>query len=193
MSANRDFETESVELDPIRVVQLIDDEGAPLSVEVMFEVEQDGVTYALLTPSEPVVLILRQDPQEADAPLESIDTEDFAQVERHIKNALISYGVTIEVKGDEFVLVGELDERIYTDCDMMELDEEDEVHEYLIVVTVDDAEYHYLVALAIEPPIYAGKLDDDKAYPLSDDELSGVEELLSQELLRLAEEAQENA
>lgn len=191
MSNTNDHQEESLDLDPTRVVLFIDNDSAPLPVEVMFEVEQDGVTYALLTPAEPVVLILKQDLLDQDTPLESLDVSDFDAVKQNIQNALIKYGAKIEVKGDEFVLVGELDERIYGDCDMMELEEDGDVHEYLIIVTVDDATHHHFVALAIEPPIYAGKIVGEEAHPLNDQELSGVEELLSQELLRLAEEAQE--
>ena len=191
MSNTNDHQEESVDLDPTRVVLFIDNDSAPLPVEVMFEVEQDGVTYALLTPAEPVVLILKQDLLDQDTPLESLGVSDFDAVKQNIQNALIKYGAKIEVKGDEFVLVGELDERIYGDCDMMELEEDGDVHEYLIIVTVDDATHHHFVALAIEPPIYAGKIIGEEARPLNDQELSGVEELLSQELLRLAEEAQE--
>ena len=191
MSNTNDHQEESLDLDPTRVVLFIDSDSAPLPVEVMFEVEQDGVTYALLTPAEPVVLILKQDLLDQDTPLESLDVSDFDAVKQNIQNALIKYGAKIEVKGDEFVLVGELDERIYGDCDMMELEEDGDVHEYLIIVTVDDATHHHFVALAIEPPIYAGKIVGEEAHPLNDQELSGVEELLSQELLRLAEEAQE--
>ena len=189
---SKTYDLSETELEASRIVQLLDKDGPSIPVEVMFEVEQDGVTYALLTPAEPVVLILKRNPADSDAPLKSITPEEFNQVSRHIQNALIPYQAKIEVKGNDFVLIGELDERIYTDCDVMELEEEDEVNEYLVVITVDDAEHHYLVALSIEPPICAGRIiEDERAIPLTDDELNQVEDLLSQELLRLAKEAAE--
>ena len=186
------YEHQEAELESSRIVQLVDDDGALLPVEVMFEVEQDGQTYALLTPAEPVVLILKRDPQDDEAPLKAITPEEFADVSRHIQNALIPYQAKIEVKGGDFVLVGDLDERVYTDCDVMELDEDDEINEYLVVITVDNAEHHYLVALSIEPPICAGRIiEDERAIPLTDDELGRVEDLLNEELLRLVHEAAE--
>ena len=186
------YDHEEAELESSRIVQLVDDDGALLPVEVMFEVEQDGQTYALLTPAEPVVLILKRDPQDHEAPLKAITPEEFTDVSRHIQNALIPYQAKIEVKGGDFVLVGDLDERVYTDCDVMELDEDDEINEYLVVITVDNAEHHYLVALSIEPPICAGRIiEDERAVPLTDDELGRVEDLLNEELLRLVHEAAE--
>ena len=186
------YDHQEAELESSRIVQLVDDDGALLPVEVMFEVEQDGQTYALLTPAEPVVLILKRDPHDDEAPLKAITPEEFTEVERHIHNALIPYQAKIEVKGGDFVLVGDLDERVYTDCDVMELDEDDEINEYLVVITVDNAEHHYLVALSIEPPICAGRIiEDERAIPLTDDELGRVEDRLNQELLRLVQEATE--
>ena len=189
---SKTYDLPETELEASRIVQLIDQDGASLPVEVMFEVEQDGVNYALLTPAEPVVLILRRNPLDVDAPLKSITPEEFNSVSRHIQNALIPYQAKIEVKGSDFVLVGDLDERVYTDCDVMELEEDDEINEYLVVITVDDAEFHYLVALSIEPPICAGRIvEDECAVPLTDEELHQVEDLLSQELIRLVQEASE--
>ena len=189
---SKPYDLPETELEASRIVQLLDQDGASLPVEVMFEVEQDGVNYALLTPAEPVVLILRRNPLDVDAPLKSITPEEFSSVSRHIQNALIPYQAKIEVKGSDFVLVGDLDERVYTDCDVMELEEDDDVNEYLVVITVDDAEFHYLVALSIEPPICAGRIiEDECAVPLTDEELHQVEDLLSQELLRLVHEATE--
>ena len=189
---SKTYDLPETDLEASRIVQLLDKDGPSLPVEVMFEVEQDGVNYALLTPAEPVVLILRRSPLDVDGPLKSITPEEFSNVSRHIQNALIPYQAKIEVKGSDFVLVGDLDERVYTDCDVMELEEDDEVNEYLVVITVDDAEFHYLVALSIEPPICAGRIiEDECAVPLTDEELHQVEDLLSQELLRLVQEATE--
>ena len=189
---SKTYDLQDAELEASRIVHLLDDNGASLPVEVMFEVEEDGVTYALLTPAEPVVLILRRNPLDSEDLLKAITPDEFSAVSRHIQNALIPYQARIEVKGGDFVLVGDLDERVYTECDVMKLEEDDEVNEYLVVITVDDAEYHYLVALSIEPPICAGRIiTDEQAVPLTDEELHRVEDRLSQELLRLVQEAAE--
>ena len=189
---SKTYDLQEAEPEAIRIVQLIDESGASLPVEVMYEVEEEGVTYALLTPAEPVVLILRRNPLDSEDLFKTITPEEFNQVSRHIQNALIPYQARIEVKGSEFVLIGDLDERVYTDCDVMEIEEDDEVKEYLIVITVDDAEHHYSVALSIEPIICVGRIiEGEQAVPLTDEEVPRAEELLKQELFTLVQEAAE--
>ena len=176
------------ELDPVRVVNLQDDSGANLPVEVVVEIEHEEQTYVLLTPAEPVIMILRENNVDEDAPLESLAASDFEEIKKNIQDALINHNVRIEVKSDEFVLVGEPSESFYSDCDIMELEEDDGTNEYLVLVEVDDAKYKYLVVMSIEPVLYPGlMLTDDEARLLSDDELQKVESLFSEVLSEWAE------
>ena len=180
-------------LEPVRTVTLTGEMSDPLPCEVIFEVEDEGTTYALLTPAEPVVMLLREDATSDDAPLESLDTDSFPSIKKHILAALAPFDLNIKVKGDEFVLVGEMSEEMYDQSDLMEVeDEDDEGSEYLIIAEVDDAAYRYLVALPMEPPLYAGCIvSDEEARRLSDDEFSQVEGLFSEVLLSWAQDQDE--
>lgn len=183
---------ENQDLEPVRIVKLIDDQGQHLPVEVVVEIEHENSTYVLLTPSEPVVMILKENTTDDDAPLESLAPSDFLEVQKHIQDALIEHNVKIEVKSDEFILTGEPSESFYAECDMMELEEEDGAGEYLVLVEVDDGANKYLVVMSIEPSLYPGLLlNDDEARLLSDKELESVESLFSEVLTEWAEADEE--
>jgi hypothetical protein len=176
-------------LEPSRIVTLTGGESEPLPCEVIFEVPENGVTYALLTPAEPVVVVLREDASDEEAPLESIETSEFPEVEKYIQAALGEFDLQISVKGDEFILVGEMSEALYEQADLMEVDDEGEKSEYLIIREVDDAAHHYLIALPMEPPLYAGQIvSETEATRLSDEEFGRVEGLFSEVLLEWASE-----
>ena len=191
--SNRTHE-ENQDLEPIRIVQLVDDNGQSLPVEVVVEIEQENNTYVLLTPSEPVVMILRENTADDDAPLESLSSDDFLKVQKHIQDALIEHNVKVDVKSDEFILTGEPSESFYAECDIMELEEEGGASEYLVLVEVDDGAHKYLVVMSIEPALYPGLLlNEEKARLLSDSELESVESLFSEVLTEWAEADEEEA
>ena len=185
---------ENQELEPVRIVQLVDDQGQRLPVEVVVEIEHEDQTYVLLTPSEPVVMILREDKTDDEAPLESLAPNDFVKVQKNIQDALIEHNVKIEVKSDEFILTGEPSESFYAECDIMELEEEGGASEYLVLVEVDDGANKYLVVMSVEPSLYPGLLtSEEEARLLSDAELESVESLFSEVLTEWAEADEEEA
>ncbi len=185
--------TEMQELEPVRILTLEDESGAKLPVEVVVEIEQDGEVYVLLTPAEPLVMVLREDKNDEDAALEALDSDEFQAVKKHIHDALIQHNVSINVKGEEFVLVGEPEESFYAECDVMEIEEADGAAEYLVLVEVDDGSARYLVVMPIEPALYPGLLtSDSEARLLSDAELEKVESLFSEVLSEWAEADEED-
>ena len=160
------------DLDAVRVVDLIDETGATESVEVVLEVPLEDQTYAIVTLNDPIVLLFKQDAQDEEAPLLDVTEEDFKSVKSHINNALIPLKVAIEERDEDFRLVGDLEVSAYEESDLIELNYDGDSIELLIIMTVDNAEQHYMVALPIEPTIYPVKLIDDQAHHLSDDELA---------------------
>ena len=114
--SNSQKNTEMQELEPVRVLTLEDESGAKLPVEVVVEIEQDDDVYVLLTPAEPLVMVLREDRTNEDATLEALDSSEFQAVKKHIHDALIQHNVSINVKGDDFVLIGEPKESFYASC-----------------------------------------------------------------------------
>ena len=176
------------ELDAARVVELTDEAGLTQAVEVVLEVPIDDQVYAIVTPVEPPVLLLERDALDPDAPFGHLTEEDFVAVQAHINNALIPMQLKVEVREGEFTLIGDIDAEAYEEADVIELEYDGESIELLIVVTVDDAEHHYMVALPLEPVIYPARLVEEKAYGLTDEELSRVEQHLYQEYIEFTQD-----
>ena len=192
--SNSQKNTEMQELESVRVLTLVDESGAKLPVEVVVEIEQGDEVYVLLTPAEPLVMVLREDKNNEDAALEALDGDEFQEVKKHIHDALIQHNVKINIKGEDFVLVGEPEESFYAECDVMEIEEADGAAEYLVLVEVDDGNARYLVVMPIEPALYPGLLTSDtEARLLSDAELEKVESLFSQVLSEWAEADEEDS
>ena len=162
-------------LAPRRVLELLDSNNESLPVEVVLELEVEGNLYALFTPAQPLVNILCEDMVDEEAPLEELEPEAFkGDVKHHIQSALRELEVSVEVRADEFILMGELKEEVYEQSEVIELegDAEGENKEYLVIMEVEDAMKRYLISLAMEPEIYAGEiLADNQARLLNDDEL----------------------
>ena len=176
------------ELDAARVVELTDEAGLTQAVEVVLEVPIDDQVYAIVTPVEPPVLLLERDALDPDAPFGHLTEQDFVAVQAHINNALIPMQLKVEVREGEFNLIGDIDAEAYEEADVIELEYDGESIELLIVVTVDDAEHHYMVALPLEPVIYPARLVEEKAYGLTDEELSRVEQHLYQEYIEFTQD-----
>ena len=161
------------DLEPRRVLNLIDDNNETLPVEVVLEIEIEGNLYALFTPAQPLVEILCEDMVDEEAALEELEPSEFkGDLKHHIASALRELNVSVEVRANEFILIGDLPEEVYEGGEMIELEGESDSKEYLVIMEVEDAMKRYLISLAMEPEIYAGEiLADNQARLLNDDEL----------------------
>lgn len=177
--------TAAEELEPRVVVDLIDDNGDALPVEVILEVEVEGNQYALFTPAQPVVEVLCEDMVDEEAALEELEPTAFTgDLKHHIQSALRELGVSLEVKMNQLILVGELADSVYEEAELIELEGEEESIEYLIIQTVEDGMKRYMIALPTEPEIYPGELvEEGKARILSDDELQRYQQVFEAALL----------
>jgi hypothetical protein len=171
-------------LEPRRVLNLIDDNNETLPVEVVLEIEIEGNLYALFTPAQPLVEILCEDMVDEEAALEELEPSEFkGDLKHHITSALRELQVSIEVRANEFVLIGELPDEAYEASEMIELEGESDSKEYLVIMEVEDAMKRYLIALPTEPEIYAGEiLADEKARHLNDEELQRYQQYFEEAL-----------
>jgi len=172
-------------LEPRVVVELIDDNGESLPVEVVLEVEVEGNNYALFTPAQPVVEILCEDMVDEEAALEELEPSAFTgDLKHHIQSALRDLGVSLEVKANQLILVGELADAVYEEAELIELEGEEESLEYLVIQTVEDGMKRYMISLPTEPEIYPGELiEDGKARILNDAELQRYQQVFEAALV----------
>lgn len=183
----------SEELEPRMVIDLVVDSGETLPVEVVLEVEIEGNLYALFTPAQPMVEILCEDMVDDEAALEELEPEDFTgDLKHHIQSALRDLGVSLEVRANELILIGELADEVYEEAELIELEGEEESLEYLVIQTIEDGMKRYMIALPTEPEIYPGKMmEDGKAQVLSDEELQRYQNVFESALLEGYEEEEE--
>jgi hypothetical protein len=163
-------------LDPSRIIHLLDESGESMPVEVIVEFEVDGNTYALTTPAQPVVYILREDMVDDDAPLEAVYAEDFPSIAKYIQASLSKHNLKVEVNAGEFVMSGEASDEFYHESEVMEVETEDGEMEYAVLIEVEDAESRYLVCEPLDPVIYPTEvLPEEKARLLNDEEIQRFE------------------
>jgi len=179
------------EPDPKRIVPLVDAKTQEeLAMEVFIELELEDRSFALLTPAEAVVNILRVVPGETedDETLEEMEPTEFQSLRGLFERQLKEWNCQIEVRADEFLLHGDPPEEFYEDCEIFGVETEDGEEEYMILLEIDTGQELYIVAAPAEPPIYPVEIRDDKARSLNEKELAQYEPLFQQALEELAAE-----
>ncbi len=167
------------ELYPEKVVQLTPDaSGEQIPMQVYLEVDQDGRVYALLTPQDPLVLVLRathlqNETDEEGGTLEELEVEEFGPLAKEINHVLKEWGVKIEVRSEEYVLVGEANEGLYEDCEILPVVVEGEEEEYLVLAELDSGDTLYMVCEPASPDLFPVELQEDVPRLLTDEELDG--------------------
>lgn len=174
---------EELELDPPRIVYLLDEDSKDrLETEVFIEIEMDGKTYALLTPTAPVVTVMRSigDPEEGE--LEELELEEFGALKKHFVKALEPYNVTIIEEGGELLLQGDPDEDFFTDCEVLDVETDNGDDELLVLVRVETGDITYLIATPSVPAMYPAELIGDEGRPLTPEELETMHDVFTEAL-----------
>jgi hypothetical protein len=162
------------DFEPLKIVKLKHSEHEePLEAEIVAEVEMNGKLYGLVTPAAPVVYILEEsNADDDDSELQQIAPEEFEPIRKQIQEALSEWGVQIQIRADEFVLVGDPPEEFYSESELFAVEEDEEEVEYMILTAVDNGNTTYLVTMPTEPVLYPVELkEDDVAIVLADDEM----------------------
>ena len=165
-----------------RIVSLLDEEKDPLPCRVITTVQLDGETFALLTPTLPWVNVLRSEASE-EAGLSEVELSDFPKVKHLLNEVLGNWGLSVEVKGEEYVLVGDLPEELFEESDMLPIENEEGVTEdFFVLAEVEDNGGICLVVAPETPALFPVKLDGDKATTVSDEQLEKVQAHLEKAL-----------
>lgn len=176
---------EQLELEEARVVHLHDaDTDSTLETEVFIEIELDDKVYALLTPTKPVITVMRatEGDDDEDGELEELELEEFAALREHFVKALAPFGVTIVEEGGELLLEGETDEEFYEDCEVLDVETDNGDDELLVLVRVETGAEVFLVATPSVPAMYPVELVGDDARLLSQEELEQMHDIFTDAL-----------
>ncbi len=176
-----------------QIVQMLDEEtGEELTMQVYpytcFKMKDH--TYAVLTPHETVVKILREIPDEEDDEvfsLEELEPAEYQEIQRFVAEALKPWNCKISIRADEFILEGEPPEEFFEREDMeepIEVETEDgDEDSYIVLQRIDTAEQQYLIVMSETPELYpAEMISDDKARRLTDDELEKLQDVFEEKL-----------
>ena len=170
------------ELAPRRVVNLIEDDNST-EMEVYLEVEMEGQVFALLIPLDLPVHVVRELETEEQAALEPVEAEALPAMRKHIADALKPMGISAELHGDEMFLVGDPPDDFFEDCEMIEVRTEEDEEEYALVLELDTGDEQFLVLTPMVPDLFPAELvSDSEARPLSDAELSRLEDTFREAL-----------
>lgn len=167
------------EILPQRIVTLRDEAtGEQLDMEVVVEVEVEGREYALLTPLDPTVRLVRLEGEDEEtADLEEVDDPDaLKDMQSAINDALKPLGVRVRRRGGRYALEGELPEEVYDDADEVTAEADDEEEDFLKIAELDSGAARYWLLLPLELELHAVELKGDQARELEDDELEALHE-----------------
>lgn len=164
----------SEEMADMRIVSLVDEKtGESLKMQVFMEIDVDGKTLGLLTPHEAVVNILHAKANDEEAELAELEPEDFPKVSKDIQKALSEWTCKIEVRADEFILLGDPPQEFYDDVETIEVETDEGDDELLVLMEIDNGEDIYLIVTSSTPPIFPAELlEDDTARSLDEKELA---------------------
>ena len=176
------------EMQEMRVVSYLYENGEALKMQVFREIEVDGKTLGLLIPhhDEPIVTILHTKSNDEDAELAEFEPEDFPKVSKEIQKALSEWGCKIVVRADEFVILGDPPEEFWNEYEIIEVETDAGDDELWVLMEIDTGEDVYLIVTASLPPIFTTEIfEDDTARSLSDAQVETHKDLFK----RVLEEA----
>ena len=158
---------------PRRVVPLIDpDTGKEIPMEVFLEVDVDMRVYALLTPAEWEVEVVRA----SDESIEAVEPSELPGLKKHIAEGLAQWGITVHLQDDQLFLKGDPPEAFFDECDSIDVNTEDGEEEYAILLQLDTGDEEFLVIMPNQPELFPVELVDGKGRALEDDELERLED-----------------
>lgn len=180
------------DLDDVRLIEFADPElGVTLPMEVMVELEKDGKTFALLTPSRPEVMIVREDGEsgeDEEGELTELDAEAFATISKHVREALKPLGLAVEAFGEILLLTDEVPVEFFEDFEAIRINYEHGEEDVPILQEIDTGEETYLILLPEMPLTQPVELlEDGSARALSDEEYAPLEESFREALSDLLE------
>ncbi|MCA9543603.1 MAG: hypothetical protein KC613_04405 [Myxococcales bacterium] len=178
----------------LRTIPLIDPEtGDELMTSVAAEFEYEGQTFLVVTPVDEVVSIIRIEGTEEEESLQELEIEEFPAVASAVNEAMKQWNLKVEPRGNELVLVGDIPEDLFEDCDELEVETDDgEDRTLLILMEIDTGDTTYLVAANMGYILYPALDEGESARPLTTDELASMQAVFDEVYREMDKAAEED-
>ncbi len=138
-----------------------------------------GNEYALLTPVDTPVTLFKINEKDEPELIEKIEKNE--QILKNADAVLQEHDLTLIRSAVTLTVSGELDEPIYDDLEEDDLNnDESETYELLVNFNVLDSEYGLYVPL--DPFFIVGRIVDDGAILIEDEEFDRIQPLIESEL-----------
>ena len=141
-------------------------------------VNLDSKEYALLTPVDTPVTLFKIGEKEEPVLIEKIDKNE--QILKNADAVLQEHDLKLIRSAVTLTVSGELEEPIYDELEDEEVNDESETYELLVSFNLLNDEYGLYVPL--DPFFIVGKLQEDKALLIEDEEFERIQPLIEIEL-----------
>ena len=141
-------------------------------------VNVENKEYALLTPVDTPVTLFKINEKDEPELIEKIDKNE--QVLKNAEAVLQEHDLKLIRSAVTLTVSGELDEPIYDELEDDEINEESETYELLVNFNLLNDEYGLYVPL--DPFFIVGKLDENQALLIEDEEFDRIQPLIEDEL-----------
>ena len=161
-----------------QTIILNDSNGNKLFCYLEQIVKIDDKEYALLTPVDTPVSLFRINEKEEPELIEKIEKNE--QVLKNADAVLQEHDLKLIRSAVTLTVSGELEEPIYDELEEDSLDEDSEAYELLVSFNLLEQEYGLYIPL--DPFFIVGKLTDEGALLIEEDEFDKVQPLIESEL-----------
>ena len=134
--------------------------------------------YALLTPVDTPVSLFKINEKDEPELIEKIEKNE--QVLKNADAVLQEHDLKLIRSAVTLTVSGELEEPIYDELEEDEIEEDSETYELLVSFNLLEQEYGLYIPL--DPFFIVGKLEDQRALLIEDDEFDKVQPLIESEL-----------
>jgi len=141
-------------------------------------VNVDGEEYALLTPVDTPVTLFKINEKDEPELIEKIDKNE--QILKNAEAVLQEHDLRLVRSAVTLTVSGELEEPIYDELEEDPIDDESESYELLVNFNLLDQEYGLYIPL--DPFFIVGKLKDQGALLIEDEEFDKIQPLIESEL-----------
>ena len=170
LNSNDNYEAQTIILN--------DSNGNELFCYLEQLVNIEGKEYALLTPVDTPVSLFKINDKDEPELIEKIEKNE--QILKNADAVLQEHDLRLIRSAVTLTVSGELEEPIYDELEEEEVNDESETYELLVSFNLLEQEYGLYIPL--DPFFIVGKLEDNGALLIEDDEFDKVQPLIESEL-----------
>lgn len=171
-------EPNSKENHEVKTLILNDSNGNELFCYLEQLVKVEGEEYALLTPVDTPVSLFKINEQDEPELIDKIEKNE--QILKNAEAVLQEHDLILIRSAVTLTVSGELEEPVYDELEEDHLDDDSETYELLVNFNLQKQEYGLYIPL--DPFFIVGKLKDNGAVLIEDDEFDKIQPLIELEI-----------